>query len=92
MPPALRMRLRRLTAPSCVQRPLQPEIQPGRSLSREDVEGLKRLLEVRDGWIQHYQNRELELGWERVSAAAYVGSMLGKLRRRIAGQLRSLSG
>ncbi|HEU5398036.1 MAG TPA: 2OG-Fe(II) oxygenase [Gammaproteobacteria bacterium] len=75
-----------------VQRPLPPEIQPGRSLSREDVEGLKRLLKVRDGWIRHYQNRELELGRERASVAAYVASMLGKLKRYVISEFKRLSG
>ena len=74
-----------------VQRPLLPEIQPGRSLNREDVEGLKRLLKVRDGWIQHYQRQELELGRERASVAAYAWSMLRKLRRRIANGFRRFS-
>lgn len=75
-----------------VQRPLPPEIKPGRSLSQEDVEGLKRLLKVRDGWIRYYQNRELELGRERASIAAYLTSILGKLKRRITAQFSRLSG
>lgn len=75
-----------------VQRPLPPEIKPGRGLSQEDVEGLKRLLKVRDGWIRYYQNRELELGRERASIAAYLTSILGKLKRRITAQFRRLSG
>ncbi|HEV2212549.1 MAG TPA: 2OG-Fe(II) oxygenase, partial [Gammaproteobacteria bacterium] len=75
-----------------VQRPLPAEIQPGRSLTPDDVEGLKRLLRVRDGWIQHYQRRELELGRERASIAAYAANMLGKLKRRITAQFKRLSG
>jgi hypothetical protein len=73
-----------------VQRPLPASIAPGHTLTPADVERLKRLLMARDQWIKQYQKRELELGRERASIAAYVGSMLGKLKRRIVGRIKRL--
>lgn len=74
-----------------VQRPLPAAIAPGHTLTQADVDGLKRLLLTRDGWIKQYQHRELELGRERASIGAYVGSLLGKLSRRIVGRIKRLS-
>ena len=71
-----------------VQRPLSTRIVPGHTLAQEDVAEIRRLLAARDSWIKQYQKRELELGRERASVAAYVVSMLGKLRRRAVGQVR----
>lgn len=73
-----------------VQRPLPAEMQPGRVLSREDVDELKRLLRHRDGWIAQYQQRELQLGREQASLGAYLGSLLRKAGRRLSSRFGSL--
>ena len=75
-----------------VQRPLPARIAAGHTLTREDVEEVKRLLIHRDGWILRYQQRELELGRERASVAAYAHSMLMKLWRRLYGSVQRLFG
>jgi len=73
-----------------VQRPLPGRIAPGHTLTRDDVDEIKRLLIFRDGWIRRYQERELELGRERQSILSFTGSLLAKLNRRIAGNLKRL--
>ena len=71
-----------------VQRPLPAKMAPGHTLTRDDVDEIKRLLIFRDGWIRQYQERELELGRERASILVYMGVLLGKLGRRILGYLK----
>ena len=44
-----------------IQRPLPRRFSPGRTLSIEDVDELKRLLKKRDDWIAFYQSQELRL-------------------------------
>jgi hypothetical protein len=73
-----------------VQRPLPARLAAGHTLTAEDVDELRRLLIFRDGWIKHYQQRELELGRERASVGAYLGSMLAKAKRRLHGSLQRL--
>jgi hypothetical protein len=42
-----------------VQRPLPPHIQPGYTLTPEDVKEIRNLLDRRDGWLRSYQQMEL---------------------------------
>lgn len=71
-----------------VQRPLPKRIVTGRTLTAEDVDEIKRLLIFRDGWIKQYQKRELQLGRERASIAAYAGTLIRNLWRRFTGRVR----
>jgi 2-oxoglutarate-Fe(II)-dependent oxygenase superfamily protein len=73
-----------------VQRPLPKHIVPGRALTAEDLADIKRLLVVRDGWIKQYQRRELELGRERASVAAFLRIMSARVLRRVTGRIKRL--
>jgi hypothetical protein len=73
-----------------VQRPLPKHIVPGRTLTAEDLADIKRLLEARDGWIKQYQRRELELGRERASVAAFLRIMSARVLRRVTGRIKRL--
>ena len=59
-----------------VQRPLPKQISAGHTLTESEVENLRWLLKVRDGWIQAYQRMELEKNRE----IADKGRVIAELR------------
>jgi len=59
-----------------VQRPLPQQIAAGHTLTESEVENLRWLLKVRDGWIQAYQRMELEKNRE----IADKGRVIAELR------------
>jgi hypothetical protein len=73
-----------------VQRPLPPELKAGHTLTGADLEELNRLLTRRDGWIRQYQERELQLGWERITLGARLRTISRGIGQRLAARLKSL--
>ena len=67
-----------------VQRPLPPQIQPGRVLTAADVEEVKDLLVQRDGWIEHYHRVELQV-------SAQMGDFHQRIRE-LEDRLREVAG
>ncbi len=68
-----------------VQRPLREFLEPGYTLTANDVRDVNEALTRRDSWIEHYQNKELELTAQVEKNKTFLGEVLANLRAPISG-------
>ena len=71
-----------------VQRPLPQRFSPGRTLSREDIGELNRLLRKRDDWIEFYQHQELRLNDMILHNKWQIARMSASLHAPLCGFVR----
>jgi|SRR5579871_1717426 len=70
-----------------VQRPVPAHMVAGHTLTEGDVDALRRLLTRRDGWIESYQNLELEKNRELAERAAYIEEITRRIRAPLTGYI-----
>jgi len=68
-----------------VQRPLPRQMAAGYTLTDGDVKNLRWLLKVRDGWIQAYQQMELEKNREIADKARLITGLQGRVLAPLTG-------
>ncbi len=70
-----------------VQRPLPERIAAGYTLTAEDVDGLRRLLVRRDGWIEAYQRMELTKNQDIAARTRAVEEFASHIRAPLTGYI-----
>lgn len=68
-----------------VQRPLREFLEAGYTLTEGDVRDVMEALSRRDSWIEHYQNKELELTEQVQAGRTFLSEVLENLFAPIVG-------
>jgi hypothetical protein len=75
-----------------IPRPLPARFAAGHRLDEDDVRTLKALFLRRDGWIEYYQNQELELNRLVDERTRYLRSVLASVRIPLTGYVLQEAG